>query len=788
MPKTPCESIRWYVSQIKGSTLDDTVDGDNFTCVEFNESGELLAIGDKAGRVTIFRNNKDVGLYDMYCTFTSHEPEFDYLKSLEIEEKINSVTWLQKYTPAHHLLSANDKTIKLWRLSEKQYEAYNFNIRDDENASLWDESTDRLNMIGPPVPHIITPDKLRIPKFRKSRHLTIEARPRRSFANAHAYHINAVSVNSDQETFLSADDLRINLWHLDVSSQSFTIVDLKPSNMQDLNEVITCSRFHPVQCNILAYSTSRGLIRLCDMRYRALCDSHVLVFADPSLSQNLGFFADIIASLSDFRFGHTGNYILARDYLTLKIWDMRMGDRPCEIYSVHEPFRSQLCMLYENDAIFDKFLCGWSDDDRYAITGSYSHLFHIFDRHNGSDWLYDLDDLNNHYNNNSAYDTADYLLPKRFMSPDDSFGSRLGLSSIFVASLAAVESLFAETTSQTSSDSNYNDSDWNKFGDSSNILKLSPDKTKLLNCEAEGRSPSGKTSSSPAGSKRRKQILPSRTTNSADSHTPVQFCHERSSSCHQNSKHRHHKEHCSHHRIDESDLGVSFLHTVPSSVDDPELPSFIEESQTQIPNIPGMHQIHCQRKILHLSFHPKKFLIVAISGNQLFFVSGHPTFRDTLLLQENSSYCSSSLPKSADDENGKPDRHTEASDARSTPVRCRKSISVQSSDVKAAKRRRRRHHQLDELSSINDLSNLTEGIKNHVSDNNVFSGTSVIFEVDFVANYEADHEGNYEERHTTGAQLDFISCGLNSEDVPCLRCSFPSSRETFVTNLNDLFQ
>ncbi|KAH9587744.1 hypothetical protein MS3_00010617 [Schistosoma haematobium] len=46
------------------------------------------------------------------------------------------------------------------------------------------------------------------------------------------------------------------------------------------------------------------------------------------------------------------------------LWDMRMGDRPCEIYSVHEPFRSQLCMLYENDAIFDKFLCGWSDDDR----------------------------------------------------------------------------------------------------------------------------------------------------------------------------------------------------------------------------------------------------------------------------------------------------------------------------------------------------------------------------------------------------------------------------------------
>ena len=27
----------------------------------------------------------------MYSTFQSHEPEFDYLKSLEIEEKINKI-------------------------------------------------------------------------------------------------------------------------------------------------------------------------------------------------------------------------------------------------------------------------------------------------------------------------------------------------------------------------------------------------------------------------------------------------------------------------------------------------------------------------------------------------------------------------------------------------------------------------------------------------------------------------------------------------------------------------
>jgi serine/threonine-protein phosphatase 2A regulatory subunit B len=46
--------------------------------------------------------------------------------------------------------------------------------------------------------------------------------PRKVYANAHAYHINSISVNSDGETYISADDLRVNLWNLDISDQSFS--------------------------------------------------------------------------------------------------------------------------------------------------------------------------------------------------------------------------------------------------------------------------------------------------------------------------------------------------------------------------------------------------------------------------------------------------------------------------------------------------------------------------------------------------------------------------------------
>jgi serine/threonine-protein phosphatase 2A regulatory subunit B len=93
---------------------------------------------------------------------------------------------------------------------------------------------------------------------------------------------------------MSADDLRVNLWNLGLSNQSFSkcihgssfqimiiiinmlldIVDIKPNNMEELTEVITAADFHPSHCNILMYSTSRGAVKLGDMRQAALCDSH----------------------------------------------------------------------------------------------------------------------------------------------------------------------------------------------------------------------------------------------------------------------------------------------------------------------------------------------------------------------------------------------------------------------------------------------------------------------------------------------------------------------------------
>ena len=111
------------------------------------------------------------GEYNVYSTFQSHEPEFDYLKSLEIEEKINKIRWLPQQNAAHFLLSTNgkslvsiyfdnlemlvfetkiqldpcqvivvsssylllsDKTIKLWKISERDKRAEGYNLKDED--------------------------------------------------------------------------------------------------------------------------------------------------------------------------------------------------------------------------------------------------------------------------------------------------------------------------------------------------------------------------------------------------------------------------------------------------------------------------------------------------------------------------------------------------------------------------------------------------------------------------------------------------------------------------------
>nr|VDC63780.1 unnamed protein product [Brassica rapa] len=412
--------LEWRFSQVFGERTagEEVQEGNHWldiiSAIEFDKSGDHLATGDRGGRVVLFErtDTKDRGgsrrdaeqmdyavkhpEFRYKTEFQSHEPEFDYLKSLEIEEKINKIRWCQPANGALFLLSTNDKTIKYWKVQEKKIKKIS-EMNIDPSKAFGD------NRPSPSSPPQLLPNGVHdylskdfsfppggIPSLRlpmvvvTSQETSLVARCRRVYAHAHDYHINSISNSSDGETFISADDLRVNLWNLEISNQSFNIVDVKPTNMEDLTEVITSAEFHPIHCNMLAYSSSKGSIRLIDMRQSALCDSHTKLFEEPEAPGSRSFFTEIIASISDIKFSRDGRYILSRDYMTLKLWDINMDSGPVASYQVHEHLRPKLCDLYENDSIFDKFECCVSGDGLRVATGSYSNLFRVFGASKGS--------------------------------------------------------------------------------------------------------------------------------------------------------------------------------------------------------------------------------------------------------------------------------------------------------------------------------------------------------------------------------------------------------------------
>ncbi|KAB2065360.1 hypothetical protein ES319_A09G084000v1 [Gossypium barbadense] len=418
-PAGPPQPLDWKFSQVFGERIagEEIQEVDIISAIEFDKTGDHLATGDRGGRVVLFERTdaKDHGLsrrdlertdypisrhpeFRYKTEFQSHEPEFDYLKSLEIEEKINKIRWCQTANSALFLLSTNDKTIKFWKVQEKKIKKISKIIADPSKAVGNGNVASSSNSNSPkPFPtNGVSPDRscnhlgndisfppgglpsLCLPVVVTSQETNLVARCRRVYGHAHDYHINSISNNSDGETFISADDLRINLWNLEISNQSFNIVDLKPANMEDLTEVITSAEFHPAHCNMLAYSSSKGSIRLIDLRQSALCDSHAKLFEESEAPGSRSFFTEIIASISDIKFAKDGRYILSRDYMTLKLWDINMDSGPVATFQVHEYLRPKLCDLYENDSIFDKFECCLSGDGLRVATGSYSNLFRVF--------------------------------------------------------------------------------------------------------------------------------------------------------------------------------------------------------------------------------------------------------------------------------------------------------------------------------------------------------------------------------------------------------------------------
>ena len=328
---------------------------------------------DGSGEKTKSKKASEVLLWTPCHQFQSHLAEFDYLKSLEIEAKVNQLRFVPSGKCQHMmLLSTNDKTIKLWKVSAASsytadaVQSYNKNKNNIEcgDGCSW----------------------LKLPKKTSSSSATgpLNAKMKRCYNNAHSYHVNTLTVNSDGDSFASADDLRINIWNLEDNKKCMNVIDCKPADMEDLSEVITCAAFHPLQNHTLAFSTSKGCIKVADLRISALCDSY-LTFSDvaaaeheeTSIDASGGVFRELMRSISDLKFSADGRYMSTRDYLNVKIWDLHMTERPISTIPIHPHLNPLLPQLYESESIFDKFLLNFCPTGKRVVTGSYNNRFNV---------------------------------------------------------------------------------------------------------------------------------------------------------------------------------------------------------------------------------------------------------------------------------------------------------------------------------------------------------------------------------------------------------------------------
>jgi serine/threonine-protein phosphatase 2A regulatory subunit B len=91
------------------------------------------------------------------------------------------------------------------------------------------------------------------------------------------------------------------------------------------------------------------------------------VFEEEDDPNNKSFFTEILSSINDVKFSPDGRYIVSRDYLTLKIWDINMESKPIKTINVHDYVKPKLVDLYDNEYLFDKYECTFSGDGKYVL-------------------------------------------------------------------------------------------------------------------------------------------------------------------------------------------------------------------------------------------------------------------------------------------------------------------------------------------------------------------------------------------------------------------------------------
>jgi len=232
-----------------------------------SETCGLLA-GDTRGRLHFYKPQP----FSHWLSFVSHLTFFDRDSSGAESEHVAAVQFVSEYQRAFTCLSANEKTIKLWSVGQQ-------------------DGKHRLRL---------------------------------SFPSVHDFHIHSLSVHPTRDQFLACDDLSLTLWHFDHPATSFSLANLKPQRIEDLQEVLLFAAFHPLHPSLVVYSSTAGSVRIADLRLRAQAFPPALELR----SHKSGTHLDLLASVSGLAFSSNEHVLFAREIRSVATWDCRYPTEP----------------------------------------------------------------------------------------------------------------------------------------------------------------------------------------------------------------------------------------------------------------------------------------------------------------------------------------------------------------------------------------------------------------------------------------------------------------------------
>lgn len=294
-------------------------------------SSKNLFIGEQNGKIKKFNR-------DLEYEFQSHSPEFDYLESNEISEKIVAICELDADIE-DKIICSNEKTIRIWKIKENGSVADRIR-HNGFNCSYFGIKENQNNNINSITHQLICEKK-----------------------NIHSYPINTITRSDD--LLMSSDYLRIMMWNLN-KMEHFKVTDIKPLRFDELTFVITQSNFK--DDNTFGYSTSQGEIYLNDIRTKSIPQLKLKLRKIPQFD----IFDELLRSISSFKF--KDNFVIARNFNSILIFDIRNQSLilNLQLFQTDIPLIEK---IYSNDSGYDRFSVEVRDNE--ILTGGFDGKFYV---------------------------------------------------------------------------------------------------------------------------------------------------------------------------------------------------------------------------------------------------------------------------------------------------------------------------------------------------------------------------------------------------------------------------